>query len=470
MSVPTPPSDEFGAESYGEDPRSQPGRSYGVNLVITASSNLALPMAALITSPFLARGLGVADRGHLAAATAPMLLAGTAATFGLPEALTYFTARRPQAARAMLYRALRVLLVGAVLVALLAIGAADWLAGGNPEVRDLIIGLSILIPPAIAVGAARGVAMGLHRWRLVALERITSAVLRVVAVFALFFTGQLTVVTAALAITGPTAVTLLVYLPIFRLRAAPAVLTETQDTSSEASAASVSELSRFGLRAWAGSVSGILLSRLDQAIMVPIAGSTQLGLYTVATNIADVTVLANNAMRDVTLAADAAERKDARLFRTARVSLLVALAVALVVCATVWWWIDLVFGSEFHDATSAVLILIASAAIATPGSVMGAALTARGLPGLRSISLFGAFIADIVALVLLGPALGAVGAAIATAIGNQVAANMNVFFYARRFPLRRRDIYFFGADDVRTVLAGLAAVRSRLWQQLRVQR
>lgn len=440
-------------------------RNYGANLIIAAASNLAPPMAALVTAPFLARALGVSERGDLAAATAPMMLAATAATFGIPEALTYFTARRPHAARTMLHRALAVLLFASVLVALLSVGGAAWISGGKEDVRDLIIGLSLLIPPSICVGAFRGVAMGLHRWKLVACERLISAVLRIVLTFAFFFAGNLVLVTAAVAVATPSVVGILAYVPIVRIRRALPNGDVSKSGISEVPAASRGEMSRYGLRAWAGSISGVLLSRLDQAIMVPIAGSVQLGYYTVAISISDVTVLANNAMRDVTLSADAAERKDDRLFRTARVSLLVSLLAAGSVALTVWFWIDLVFGSEFHAAAYSVLILVASAAIATPGSVIGAALTARGMPGLRSISLFGAFVSDIAALIVLGPSLGAVGASLATAVGNQVAANMNIFFYKRKFTLTRRDLYRIRVDDVRSVAAGIRGIRRGLRRQ-----
>jgi O-antigen/teichoic acid export membrane protein len=61
-------------------------------MAMTALGNAVTPVAALVTLPILSYTLGVTGRGEIAAATAPLLLAVTAATFGIPEAVAYLVA------------------------------------------------------------------------------------------------------------------------------------------------------------------------------------------------------------------------------------------------------------------------------------------------------------------------------------------------------------------------------------------
>src|SRR5437868_3750154 len=77
----------------GERPGSG-GMSVGSALVRTTVASLAVPAAAVLTGPILARELGPGGRGELAALIAPLMFATLVANFGIPEALTYTVARR----------------------------------------------------------------------------------------------------------------------------------------------------------------------------------------------------------------------------------------------------------------------------------------------------------------------------------------------------------------------------------------
>lgn len=424
--------------------------TFGHNLAITAAANLATPAAAVLTAPLLARVLGVDGRGELAAATAPFLLMVAAATFGLPEAVIYFTARRVDAARQHLRTGVLGLAASGAVAMLLTFALARWFAADSSQVTGVVMLLAGVIPFAVSIGALRGTAAGLQRWDLVAIEKVLTGALRLVATYLLAAFGQLTVLTAALAIAIPVLVSAAAYLPLRRLR-----------RERTRNAAGMREMAGYGWQMWGGAIAGILLTRLDQVLLAPLAGAVQLGYYTVAVSVADVSILANSAMRDVTLASDAAEQDNRRIFRTARVSLLVALAVALLVVATLWLWFDLVFGTEFSAAVPMCAVLILGAALATPGSVLGAGLSARGYPGLRSLSLGIACVANLVLLVLLAPRLGGMGAAWATVIGGVVASSLNIVWFFRRFGGTWREVYLVRADDAQVVARSLARMLKR---------
>ncbi len=63
-------------------------------VAITTVGNALPPAAMLITQVLLAQRLGVSGRGTVAASTAPLMFAVAFLTLGLPEAVTYFVARR----------------------------------------------------------------------------------------------------------------------------------------------------------------------------------------------------------------------------------------------------------------------------------------------------------------------------------------------------------------------------------------
>ena len=81
------------------------GKGAETAIALALVANIFPPLAALATTPIIARSLGVGDTGAVVAATAPLILLANALTLGIPEAIVYFTARNPDASRATARRA-----------------------------------------------------------------------------------------------------------------------------------------------------------------------------------------------------------------------------------------------------------------------------------------------------------------------------------------------------------------------------
>ena len=125
---------------------------------IALIGNAFPPLVALFSGPILAQALGVDGRGAVAAATAPLALVVTVATFGIPEAVTWVVARSPGLARNAAGRGLALLtLAGLVAMAAVAV-SAPWLSGGSTEVTQLILLAGLAIVPNLLVAVLRGVA------------------------------------------------------------------------------------------------------------------------------------------------------------------------------------------------------------------------------------------------------------------------------------------------------------------------
>lgn len=410
-------------------------------VAITTVGNVVAPVAALVTQPILARGLGVAGRGELAAATAPLLFATAILTIGLPESLTYHLARQTAGIARLTSLSVGTLALtgfaGSGVVALLA----GPLSAESHALAHLIMIAAIAIIPTLIIAALRGLAAGSQAWRLIAIERISNALLRLIAVVALYGTGTLTTMTATIVVATTSFIGGLVYFPMLR---------SIRDVDSTATGDAKSpRLFRYAGQVWLGAVTGIMLSRLDQLLMTPLAGVEQLGYYAVAVSLSEVILVFNSAVRDVMFAVESRGPDSSRVARASRISTLLTLFSAIAIAAVCPWAIPFFFGPSFAAATPVTLVLLLGVVVGNPGSVAGAALSGRGRPGLRSLALVIASVINAIAIFIFVPRLGAIGAALATLIGNIVAGNLNILWLKALFGMRVLDFYSFRAADFR---------------------
>lgn len=433
------------------------------NILVALLGNAFAPLASIATAPILAQALGVDGRGAVAAATAPLLLASAVATFGVPAAVTYTVARFPGVVRKLAGRGVLLLIATGLIVSAAVVTGSGFFAGGDETTRALVVLAAAALVPTLLVALVQAVAAGLHRWRLVTTERAITAGVRLLALLGLLLVGRLDVTGAVVVIALSPVAGALAYLPLLRARTAPttgAVLVDAERASSTRFLAS------YGARVWIGSISGILLTRLDQALMTPLSSAVELGLYVVAVNVADLPLVVSNAVRDVTFSSDAADTDDDRLFAVSRLSSAVTVVVAGALAATAWAWLPLVFGRAFDAAVPACAVLLLATALGAQGGLAGTALSARGRPGRRSMSLIVACVVNAVLLVLLVPVLGAVGAAIGTCVGNLTSSTLNVIGASRYLGMPTRG--FYGLRHADLVLA--RSVVARLAGRLRLAR
>lgn len=422
-------------------------------MTIALIGNSFPPLVALFSGPILAQALGVDGRGAVAAATAPLALVVTVATFGVPEAVTWAIARNPNLARNASKRGVLIVIVAGLLAMGAVVLSAAWLSGGDPTVQQLILVACLAIVPNLLVGVFRGVASATQSWRLVALERIVTSSLRLAVLIPFWLTGTLTPLVATIAVAAMPVTGLFVY--IGRMRSLDPRAFEVPREARTAG------LLSYGLRIWVGSLSGILLSRLDQVLMTPFAGTYQLGLYVVAVSVSELPLIINQAVRDVTFVTDAADSVDARLASSARISTLLSGIAALFLGISMLWWLPFLFGEDFRPALPVAAVLLIAVVLGTPGSIGGSGLSARGRPGLRSMSLLIACLVNIGMLIVLAPLLGAMGAALATLAGNLISSNLNLLFMYRKFDINPLRFYGVRRTDFVTLLEFAKRFRRR---------
>lgn len=418
-------------------------RPSGRAVIWVTAGNFAQPVSAFAVAPVLAQSLGVDGRGEVAGGTAPLLLMAALGSIGLVDSVTYHIAARIGSGRVVFARAATYVVASGLLLTGLVFFAAPLLSGANEDVEHLIRLATIALVPLLVVGIARGLAQGLQRWGLVNAEKFLSASIRLGAIGATATIGALDPQLAVIILAWAPVVGGVVYAVLIRRRLTP-VLNAPRP-----------RLLGFGLRVWVGSLSGILLMRIDQLLLTPLAGVYELGLYVTAVNVADVIIVLQASVGAVLFSADASDPRDERVYLGSRISVLAGGLAAVIIGASAQLWVPVLFGADFAASTVPLYILLVAAVLGAPGSVAGTALGARGRPGLRSLSLLLAAIVNVVVLVTIAPAYGAVGAALATLAGTAVASALNVVLASQLFGLRPIMLCVPQLRDIRVVLRSL---------------
>lgn len=395
--------------------------------MITSVGNLAGPAVGLITAPLLAISLGVEGRGELAAATAPLILASNAVTLGLPDALTYHIARRSGSKRRLIITSLLILGILGVVASGFIVVLSPFLAKGSFELAELISLAGLGVAPALIMAGLRALAVGQQRWGLVTAEKYVGSLSRLAAFLISWSSGVLDLRVATVLMAVTTFCGLVVYLGLLWGRRG-----ETGHSPSLVASPSRAIVS-YGLRIWAGSLSGILLVRLSQTIMLPLSDAYELGLFVVAVTLSEAALVFNSAVATVTFAQQSVENDNERLATAARTSTAVTALLSVVIGSLGIWALPVFFGPDFQAAWPALAILLVAAVAGNPGSVAGQGLNARGRPELRSVSLLIALAFNVLAMIYLVPLLGSVGAALAQLVGNVAAAYMNLTWLKWKF-------------------------------------
>jgi O-antigen/teichoic acid export membrane protein len=408
-----------------------------------SATSFLVPFAGLITAPVLAHALSPDGRGQLAAALAPAALMLAAATLGLPDALTFYLAKRPSASRRAIFWGTIITVALGILCLGITWAALPFLSAGNAAAAHNILIATALTIPALVVGVFRGAANGRQMWRFVAFERLILTGLRVVCFVGLWIAGALTVYTAVLVSVLLPVVGGVVYLVL--LSRPPKDLDDP-----EVSERVLNSLVGYGTKVWLGGIASMLINKITPLIMAPLSSERDLGLFAVATTVSDLPLIVALAVQGALFGVNARASNADRLTATGRLTSLAAILGCVAIGASVPFWISPLFGSEFRDATLPIIILLVSAIICVPGLMASSGLSAWGRPGLRSVGLAITFVISLASLIVLLPPLGVYGASITSVIGNIVFTSTMVIFASRVMGVPVSDFLVIrGRDFVR---------------------
>jgi O-antigen/teichoic acid export membrane protein len=421
---------------------------FGSHFALTFATNLLLAVLALISGVLLARALGPAGRGELAAIqTWPTFLAGFA-MLGIPDALVYFAARQPTTAGRYLTTSMLTGLVASIPAA--AVGfmlMAQLLAAQSQAIVTGAQTYLWLLPLYALTGMLLQPLRGVNdmtAWNLLRpLPGLGWIAVIVIAIAA----GNAT--PNALAV-GNLAVLTLVAIPMGY------VVKHRLHGSFLPSTTLVAPMLRYGLPTMLARIPATLNLRLDQLLMVAWVDSRLLGLYVVGVSWSTavsplISTLAQTLLPRVA-GAGSTVQQHTLLSQGTRMGLLLAVIAAVPVALLTPVVIMLLFGTEYADAVPAAVILSLAAGADGYKQVLSSGAMSLGSPRQILIAELVGLTATVLLLPLLLVRYQILGAAMASFVSYSLACGVLVWLLARQTNLAWYSLVLPMRADFRLVL------------------
>jgi O-antigen/teichoic acid export membrane protein len=396
------------AELAARKTASTPNARRAAGLILRTSFLLQLIGSA--TGIELARGLGVHHRGALAAAMLWPMLAGNLGTLGIEESTTYHVARDPErvgrlAGSALSLCALQSLLFGAVALAIVPIVL-------HRQPTGVVVSAwiySLYVPLYMVSVTLNSVLNGLHRYDWFNIVLLTIALLTLGAQTLLLALGAMSVRALVIAFLVTQALTT-AYVAWLVRRAGVRRLSSDRAT--------MRQLFAFGIRSHASTVPSTLNYSLDQLVISVFLTTTQLGLYVVAVTMSSFTVLVGAAVAKAILPNVASHppgrERDVLARRLISATLIMSTLISAPLLLLASPLITVLFGHSYaHAADVARILLVAAVALST-NRALEAVLRGVGRPLDAGVAEFVALGATAIGLATLLPAMGILGAGLAS--------------------------------------------------------
>lgn len=389
-----------------EPASARPNARRAVTLLLRTS--LLAQLLGVITGVELARGLGVHNRGALAAAMLWATLAGNVGTLGVEESTTYHVAREPGRVGAITGSALALCALQSVLFFGIAIAIIPVVLHARSHYVIVAAWIYALYVPLNMVSVTlNAVLNGLHRYASFNAVFIAIGLFILFAQTLLLVLGVMTVHTLVIAFVSMYLATAL-YAAAHVWRAGIGRLSVDRKT--------MRSLFSYGIRSHASTVPATLNFSLDQLVISVFLTTTKLGIYVIAVTMSTFTALIGAAaakaiLPNVASAAEGPER--ARLARRLiSATMIMSAAVSLPVVVLAPWLIRLFFGPGYVAGAGVARILLVAAIALSTNRAMEAVLRGIGRPLDAGIAEFVALGATCVGLAVLIPLLGLTGAGV----------------------------------------------------------
>jgi enterobacterial common antigen flippase len=377
----------------------------------------------LATGIIVARALGPDGRGEIAALLLIVQLAGWLFALGCTEAIAYRQARRPDEGDRLLGTWLAVMVPLAVLA--VATGEAllsTLLAAQTDAVLDAARLYLLLVVPVLLQAVLNGLLLGNQDFLFYNLVRLLSPLSIAAAYVVLWVTDSLTV-EAALVVNA--AATLLA-LAVSTGRAVSRVGVGRPDRRI------LRETGWYGARAHGGSLAGLVNARLDLLIIPAILSATSVGLYSVATNVAGIIGTLTGTVALIVLPVTARGSGSPRtVVRTLHAALAIGLAIAVPLALLAEVAVEVVYGTDFGDAATALRILLPGEVLDAGAMVLWSGLLAANRPFLSSVAAAPAAVLTIGGLLLFLESGGITAAATLTTCAYAFVFVISLALYRR---------------------------------------
>ena len=183
--------------------------------------------------------------------------------------------------------------------------------------------------------------------------------------------------------------------------------------------AQAKELTKYGLAVYPGRIASFLSYRIDSYFIMAMLGSSAVGIYGLATSLAELLwvlpsaisliLLPNLAKLEVEVAAK-------RTLNTSQIVMLIMFILAFFMACLANLLIPLLYGADYYEAYQPLLWLLPGVVSFAVAKILEPFFQSRHKPSLPTFAAIIGMLVNIVANLILIPQLGLVGAALASSI------------------------------------------------------
>jgi len=292
---------------------------------------------------------------------------------GAAQSLSYFIARRPQdGPRLLTTWTLMLLPLAAAAIGITELLLPTIFSTDGSQAVEIGRWFMFIIVIVIGLELNYGLLLGINDYLAYNLLRMAPMVLAALTLIGLWAAGELTIKSTLIG----TNVAYLLCLAIGMVRAVRRIGIGPVDM----------QLGRtslwFGVRGQGSTVASNVTARLDVAMLPAYVTASQVGLYSVATNISLIVYQLSNTFAGLVIPAAASDTGRSRVKVIG--SLWGSLAVAAIMAAGLAVFarplLGLVYGDRFRDAAEPLLLLLPGAVLFAGSAILGAGVYAAGRP------------------------------------------------------------------------------------------
>jgi O-antigen/teichoic acid export membrane protein len=411
---------------------------------------------ALPTSILISRLLGPADKGAYVAVTTLPGMISALGLLGLPAAVNYFAGRGASIRSLVRAAGLFTLVLSSVLIGIVWL-SLPWLETSflRAAPDDLAKVVLITVPTGMLATFGGTMLYGRQSIRTYNLILIVQSAVTLVA--AVVFVGVL-----HLGVLGAIAGTLLASTLLAVGVTFEVLGLQRRDRSGEPVA--LRSLISYGGRLYPASITGYFNYRADTYLIqaLILAPGRALGLYSIAVTFAELIFYVPDSVSTMLLpriAGSTPVEANQILGRVGRLTMLITTGAALALIPAAVIGIHLVLPA-YVDALPAFFVLLPGVVSLSLAKVMTSYLSGRGRPGVVSVGAIVALVVNIGLNVVLIPAVGIVGASLASLVSYTVLATMMLIAASRLAGQSPWTLFVPGGAEVALVRVGLGRIRS----------
>jgi len=402
-----------------------------------------------------ARLLSPHDRGLLALG---MLLPLTLAYFadvGVSQAIVYLHARRKLPLAQVAGNAVSLALIfGSVLAILLWLGRS-LLAAFLKDLPLVWLAIALIFLPLLLLDAyLLSILRARQQFGLFNAKRLLTAFLLLIGMVAFVWIGG----------GGLNAALLSFYLSLgLSLIVGFVMVARATSLRPRLDLPVVGEALRFGAKSYLQNLTGHLHYRLDVYLLALFLPASDVAIYTVATSAAELLFYLPDSVGTVLfpkLAAESQERAHSLTAEALRATLLVTGTGALLLLASGWALIPLVFGAEYQKAVLPFTLLLPGILAMAVYKVLTRNYSSRNRQGMSILAAALALITNVGLNLLLIPRFGVIGASVGSLVSYALSAVVLLVAFRLETGISWRDLLLPKAVDLSRYLQAAQRVRS----------